>query len=157
MKVLVPLTLAAGLALTGCATNDYAYGPGGSYYSGGRYYSDYCRDRERDGRVAGAVVGGVAGAVIGQQVDDGEGAVIGGVLGAVAGSEVGRRAARCDERGAYWDEASSYPYSYRSSSSYRGRYDDSWYAERRCRWVQDYRNDWVRVCPDSSGRYRIVD
>lgn len=156
MKAVLPIALAAGLALTGCATSDYAYGPGGGYYAGARYYSDYCRDRARQGRVAGAVIGGVAGAAIGNEIEDHEGAVVGGVLGALAGSEVGRRAAQCDDRGAYWDEAATYPYTYRRGT-YRGRYDDTWYTSRRCRWVQDYRGDWARVCPDSSGRYRIID
>ena len=156
--VSVTLALAAGLAVSACAT-DSAYAPGGYYASTGRYYSDYCRDRERQGTAAGAVIGGVAGAAIGAGVagsgDRTEGAIVGGVLGAAAGAAVGNRAAQCDETGIYWDEASTYPYTYRSG--YRGRFADDWYVSRRCRWAQNWRGDWVRVCPDTMGRFRVYD
>jgi len=151
------LALSAALALTGCAsTMDSAYAPSGGYrYADSeRHYRDYCRDRKRDGKIAGGVVGAVAGALIGNEIEDHEGAVIGGIAGAAIGSNIGGKAAACDDRGAYWSEGDTLAYS--SYSGYRGRYDDEWYSNRRCRWARDWRGDYVRVCPDSSGRYRVA-
>lgn len=157
MKLPIATAALAGVvALAGCATTDYGYAPSGGYrYSDANtYYGDYCRDKRRQGQVAGGVLGGVAGAVIGNQVDDNEGAVIGGIAGAALGAAVGGRAAACDDRGAYWDEGGTYAYS--TYSGYRGQYADDWYMSRGCRWARDWRGEYVRVCPDSTGRYRIA-
>ena len=162
-QITLTAALAGALALGACATtSDYAYAPSSSagyrYADADRYYGDYCRDKRREGQAAGAVLGGAAGAAIGAGVagsgDRTEGAIVGGVLGAIAGSAVGRNAVDCDERGAYWSDTATIDYGeYRG---YRGRYDDDWYMTRRCRWARDWRGDYVRVCPDSNGRYRMA-
>ncbi len=126
------------------------------YSDSERYYRDYCRERKREGKIAGGVLGAVAGAVVGQQIDDGEGAVIGGIAGAALGSNAGGKMAKanCDKRGVYWDRRETYGDS--RSYYYRGRYNDSWYRRNNCRWARDWRGDYVRVCPDRNGRYRIA-
>jgi len=126
------------------------------YQDSERYYRDYCRERKREGKVAGGIIGAIAGGVIGQQVDDGEGAVVGAIAGGVLGSNAGGKIAKanCDKRGVYWTRGETYGYSDRYY--YRGRYRDDWYDRRGCRWAQDWRGDYVRVCPDSRGRYRIA-
>ncbi len=136
-----------------------------------RAYRDNPCERRRDSRTAaGAVIGALAGAAIGSNLADdnvrSEGAVLGAVVGGALGAGVGRSTANCDSRGYYYSYSQTYPY--REAAYYRGgrsgRYNYDWYARRGCRLAvapayyrgrTDYR--YVRVCPDSSGRYRITD
>ena len=137
------------------------------YYSA---YRDNPCERRRDSRtVAGGIIGALAGAAIGANVADdnvsSEGAVLGAVVGGALGAGVGRSTANCDSAGYYYTYAQTYPY--REASYYRGgrsgRYDYDYYNRRRCRLAiapayargrMDER--YVRVCPDSRGRYRIT-
>jgi len=154
----VTLAVAASVAATAFVIPSFAdaQSRGYRYQEADRYYRDACRERKRDGKVAGGVLGAIAGGVIGQQVDDGEGAVVGAIAGAAIGSNVGGKAAKanCDRDGVYWDRNATYGYD--RSYYYRGRYDDGWYSKRNCRWARDWRGDYVRVCPDRRGRYRIA-
>ena len=139
--------------------------PDAGYYARNSSYTE-CRN-DHSGRTAGAVLGGLAGAVLGSNLSapgrHGENAAIGGVLGAVVGGAVGNAHDRykCDTRGPYFAYGDTI--AYREDPSYRsGRYDEGYYVRMRCRLapapVDAYGNDvrYVRVCPDSSGRYRIT-
>ena len=97
-------------------------------------------------------------------------AAAGGAIGALAGAAIGASsasssAARCDARGYYFSYNQTVPY--RESAEYgdrvSGQYGYDNYRRMRCRLAAapayvdgytDYR--YVRVCPDSSGRYRIT-
>jgi len=138
------------------------------YYRG--YRNSPC-ERSRDNRtVGGALIGALAGGALGSNLDnDGnrsEGTVLGAIVGGAIGANVGRSTARCDASGYYYGYQQTYPY--READSYRGgrsgRYDYGYYSNRRCRLAvapayyrgtTEYR--YVRVCPDSRGRYRITD
>ena len=145
----------------------YPAPPAATYY--GRpsaYVATPCRN-DHSGRTAGAVIGGLAGAVLGSNLSapgrHGENAALGGVLGAVVGGAVGSSHDRykCDTRGPYYAYGDTIEY--REDPSYRsGRYDYAYYSRMRCRLApapvdadgRDVR--YVRVCPDSDGRYRIT-
>jgi hypothetical protein len=114
--------------------------------------------------VTAGIIGALAGSVLGSNVAArgrrGEGAVLGGVVGAVGGAAVGHAndKYKCDQRGAYWTYNDTVPYRV-SNDVYR----DDRYAEnnrRGCRLApapvngSDYR--YVRVCPDSDGRFRVT-
>lgn len=148
-------------------TTTYGYRDN-DYYRG---YRDSPCERRRDSRsVGGALIGALAGAAIGSNIDDDgnrtEGTVLGAIVGGAIGANVGRSTARCDARGYYWTYDQTY--SYRERSGYRGyrsgRYNYDYYSRRRCRLAVApvyYRGDtsyrYVRVCPDSRGRYRLAD
>jgi hypothetical protein len=145
-----------------------------------RYYRDSpCErratssDRRVAGTVLGALVGGAIGANVAADKVETEGAVLGAVVGGAIGNaiasgdprDVERYSARCDDRGYYYSYEETFPY--REDVGYRdrrsGRFDYDYYARNRCRlaiapaeWEGrvDYR--YVRVCPDSQGRYRIT-
>jgi hypothetical protein len=140
--------------------------PYATYYGRNSAYTTTCRN-DHSGRTAGAVIGGIAGAVLGSNLSapgrHGENAAIGGVLGAVVGGAVGNANDRykCDNRGPYYAYGDTI--AYREDPSYRsGRYDEGYYVRMRCRLapapVDAYGRDvrYVRVCPDSDGRYRIT-
>jgi len=145
---------------------DYRYGRD-DYYRG---YRDSPCERSRDRRsVGGALIGALAGAAIGSNLDDdgnrAEGTVLGALVGGAIGSNIGRNTAKCDARGYYWTYDQTYPY--RERGAYRGyrsgNYDYNYYSRQRCRLAiapVDYRGRtdyrYVRVCPDSRGRYRIT-
>jgi len=159
MKSPLTLTLAAAVAISvftpmtaSAQVRSYRYD------EADRYYRDACREERRDRRAAGTVLGGIAGAVIGSNVDDdgnrAEGTVIGAVAGAAIGNQIGAKSVKCDRTGAYWSRGETY--GYHDRYYYRGYRSDSWYDRRHCRWARDWRGDYVRVCPDSRGRYRIV-
>lgn len=148
----------------------------GGTYRGYDYYSAY-RDnpceRSRDNRtVGGALIGALAGAAIGNNLADrdvrSEGTVLGAVVGGALGAGVGRSTAQCDSSGYYFTYNQTYPYREPGGYGYRGyrsgRYDYDYYNRRRCRLAAapayyggttEFR--YVRVCPDSRGRYRITD
>jgi len=153
--VLAAATAAGALAIPSFAD---AQSRGYRYDESDRYYREACRDRKRDARVAGGVIGAIVGGVAGSNLDDdgnrAEGTVLGAAAGAVVGSQVGRSSVKCDRTGAYWTRGETYGYS--DSYYYRGRYRDDWYTRRNCRWARDWRGDYVRVCPDRRGRYRIT-
>lgn len=152
-------------------SDDRAYR--GYDYSSSSYGADPC-ERSRDNRtVAGGLIGALAGAAIGSNVADdnvrSEGAVLGAVVGGALGAGVGRSTAQCDGDGYYFTYNQTYPYrepsAYGGYRGYRsGRYDYDYYSRQRCRLAAapafyrgstDYR--YVRVCPDSRGRYRITE
>ncbi len=155
------------------------YAPSADYYGRDVSYNDAyapyrdspCEQRRDNRSVAGALIGALAGAAIGSNVAatdvQTEGAVLGALVGAGVGGSVGRSTANCDANGYYWRRDQTI--SYRESRGYRergfrsGRYDYRDYARRGCRLAPapvewggrtDYR--YVRVCPDSRGRYRIT-
>ena len=160
MKSTLILAVAAAVVVTAVAPLPTAQAQSRSYRyaEADAYYRDACREKRRDRRAAGTVLGGIAGAVIGSNVDDdgnrAEGTVIGAIAGAAVGNQIGARSTKCDRNGAYWSRGETYGYSDRYY--YRGSRSDSWYERRHCRWARDWRGDYVRVCPDSRGRYRIV-
>jgi hypothetical protein len=143
-----------------------AYAPSASYYGSNTSYVTGCRN-DHSSRTAGAVLGGLAGAILGSNLSapgrHTENSVLGGVLGAAVGGAVGNAHDRykCDERGPYFSYNDTI--AYREDPRWRvGRYDYAYYNRMRCRLapapVDAYGNDvrYVRVCPDSSGRYRIT-
>lgn len=152
------LAVAAAVALSSLAPVTVANAQSRHYRydDADAYYRDACREKKRDRRVAGAVLGGIAGAVIGSNSTRHRdtGAAVGAVAGAAAGSQIGAHTTKCDRGGAYWSYGETYDYSDRYY--YRGSRNDSWYERRRCRWARDWRGDYVRVCPDGRGRYRIA-
>lgn len=144
----------------------YYPAPAASYYGRNTAYVTGCRN-DHSARTAGAVIGGLAGAVLGSNLSapgrHTENSVLGGVLGAVVGGAVGNAHDRykCDTRGPYYAYGDTI--AYREDPNWRaGRYDYNYYVRQRCRLapapVDPYGNDvrYVRVCPDSSGRYRIT-
>lgn len=109
--------------------------------------------------IAGGLIGAAGGAAVGAGVGGGEGAVLGALVGGGIGAAVGheRDRYRCDAHGAY--------YSYQDTIPYRepDRYGDERYAAYQrmgCRLAPAPVNDvdyrYVRVCPDTDGRYRIT-
>ncbi len=114
--------------------------------------------------VTSGVIGALLGGVLGNSVSRGGGRTGGTVLGALVGGGVGAAVGhahdvqKCDERGLYYSYEDTRPYAV-SNDVYR---DDRWaYWQRRgCRLAPapvnetDYR--YVRVCPDSDGRYRVT-
>jgi uncharacterized protein YcfJ len=152
---MVAAVTAAGALTAPIVAN--AQSRGYRYEDSDRYYRDACRDTRHDRRVAGGVLGAIAGGVIGSNVDhhggNTDGTLLGAAAGAAIGSNIGAHTANCDNRGAYWSYNNTYGYD--RSYYYRGRYNDSWYDRHRCRWARDWRGDYVRVCPDGRGRYRI--
>ena len=120
------------------------YGYRTSSRNGYDYYrSSPCERRASSGAVAGGVIGALAGAAI--------------------GSAVGSSSAACDSTGYYFSYDQTYPY--RVDGDYRsdGRYGYDYYNRRHCRlaiapaYVDGGVEDrYVRVCPDSYGRYRIT-
>ena len=82
--------LAAGLAVSGCATNPYGYN---DPYYGNRNGNDALK-----GAAGGAAAGAIAGAVI-PGVSTVEGAVAGAVLGGVLGAVINNRQYYRDTRG----------------------------------------------------------
>lgn len=146
--------------------DDRAYSGYGQRYDRRTYdrynrtgYHASCRDQRSDRGVAGGVIGALAGAALGSNIADrnvrSEGAVLGAVVGGVLGSQIGRSSA-CDADGYYYSYNQTHPY--RVSSGYRGRYRD--YGNRGCRLAiaetRYGRSEYVTVCPDRYGRYRVV-
>jgi hypothetical protein len=141
----------------------YDVPPAAGYYGRDTAYTADCRSNNNSAVTAG-IIGALAGAALGSNVAAHgvrtEGAVLGGVVGAGVGAAVGNAHDRykCDSRGPYFSYNETIPY--REAAGYgSGRYGD--YQRMRCRLVsapvdrdsRDYR--YIRVCPDSDGRYRI--
>ena len=144
--------------------------PAAGYYGRESAYTTTnvaCRPANKNNAVAGGIIGALAGAALGSNVAANgrgtEGAVLGAVVGGALGASVGnaKDKYRCDQRGPY--------YSYSNTIAYhedrRVRSGDRQYADytrMRCRlaaapidtYGRDYR--YVRVCPDTRGRYRIT-
>lgn len=165
---------------------DYAYQPYDSRYPNDagyygrdvsarvdidRYRNSPCEQRRSGNTAAGLIIGALAGAAIGSNVAatdvQTEGAVLGAVVGGGIGASIGRDSARCDDRGYWYSRNETIPYRearyYRDRRARSGRYEYSYYARRGCRLAPapaeyagqvEYR--YVRVCPDSRGRYRIT-
>ncbi|MES2034569.1 MAG: hypothetical protein V4466_10355 [Pseudomonadota bacterium] len=144
------------------------YGRDTSYYDNSYYsaYRDSPCESNKDGRTAaGAIIGALAGAAIGSNVAAGgvrtEGAVLGALVGGGLGGSIGRSTAKCDDTG-YWYSRDQ-TISYREANREGRGYASNDYSRRGCRLAAapteyggrtDYR--YVRVCPDSRGRYRIT-
>ncbi len=135
-----------------------------------RGYDSSCEGRANGQTAAGGVIGALAGAAIGSNLagrgSHTTGAVLGAVAGGVIGANVARSTASCDASGYYYSYNQTRPY--RESADYRGRasgrYDYSHYRRSGCRlvvaparWNGSEDTRYVRVCPDSSGRYRLTD
>jgi len=156
---------------------DYAYYVPGSptWVAPAPYYSTYygantsyvapAQSCDNSTTVGAGVIGALAGAILGSNVASHgrktEGAVLGGVVGAGIGAAVGNAhdKYKCDQRGPYFAYNETIPY--READGYRSpRYAE--YNRMGCRLAtapvdrdgRDYR--YVRVCPDSDGRYRIM-
>jgi hypothetical protein len=155
----------------GAGAYDRRYpGEGGRYntpYAGGAYSLDTsanvvnreeCRQDAKRNATVGGVIGALAGAALGSNVAarnaKTEGSVLGALVGAGVGAAVGNASAKCDTRGNYWTYEETQPY----------RYADGRYAStnERCRLAPaptEYNGRvetrYVRVCPDSDGRYRV--
>jgi hypothetical protein len=113
--------------------------------------------------VIGALVGAVAGSNLAARNAKPEGTVLGALVGAGVGASIGNASAkgRCDDRGQYWtyDDTVAYRESSRYRASSGAAYDN---YRQRCRLAPadtDYNGRvetrYVRVCPDSEGRYRV--
>jgi len=134
-------------------------------------YAQPCdlQQQQRTNSTAGGIIGALARAALGGSVAGNgaktEGAVLGGVVGAVVGANVGRATAKCDTTGYYYSYDQTMPYREDAADRARrsGQYDYSYYERQGCRLVTapadiNGRTDtrYVRVCPDSQGRYRIT-
>ncbi|MDO8379248.1 glycine zipper 2TM domain-containing protein [Phenylobacterium sp.] len=145
------------------------YGRDTSYT--GSAYADPCRSyRNNNSQVAGGLIGALAGAALGSNIAARnartEGAVLGAVVGGALGASIGKQAgkAKCDQAGYYYNYAETKPYreSRYDRGQRTGQYDYSYYSRQRCRLAlaptDNYGDEvrYVRVCPDSQGRYRIT-
>ena len=92
-KLMMTAMLAAGVTVSGCATNPYG---NDGYYNDGRTSS---AGRTATGAAVGAAVGAGVGAVV-PGVSAVQGAVAGGIAGAVLGAVVNGRQFYRDTRGA---------------------------------------------------------
>jgi len=125
-----------------------------------------CRNRRDNNSVAGGLIGALIGGALGSNIAARnartEGAVLGALVGGGIGVGVGRSSAKCDDGGYYYSYDQTIPYRESDYDRARrsGRYDYSYYSNQRCRLApapvagDQYR--YVRVCPDSDGRYRIT-
>jgi hypothetical protein len=146
----------------------YAYAPAAPYYGTNSAYTTPTVRCGSNSTVTAGAIGAIAGALLGSNVAARnartEGAVLGAVVGGAIGAGVGHANDRykCDSRGVYFTQSETIPY---REDVYASGYDPNRYrtwTSRRCRlaaapvdsYGQDYR--YVRVCPDSSGRYRFV-
>jgi hypothetical protein len=110
--------------------------------------------------VIGAIAGGVLGSNVAGRGDRTEGTVLGALVGGGVGAAVGHANDRykCDAQGAYWSYNDTVPYRV-SNNVYRDERSAYW-SRRGCRLApapvndSDYR--YVRVCPDSTGRFRVT-
>lgn len=136
-----------------------------------RYRDSPCERRRSGNTAAGLIIGALAGAAIGSNVAatdvQTEGAVLGAIVGGGIGAGIGRDTARCDDRGYWYSRDETIPYRegrwYRDRARYSGRYGYNAYARRGCRlavapaeYAGEVEYRYVRVCPDSRGRYRIT-
>lgn len=142
--------------------------PSAGYYGRPSSYTATvtCRN-DHSSATAGTILGAIAGAALGSNMSapgrHSENAVLGGVIGGGIGAAIGNAQDRykCDNRGPYFGYGDTI--AYREDPGYRsGRYDYGYYVRMRCRLApapvdyegRDYR--YVRVCPDSQGRYRVT-
>jgi len=141
----------------------YAAAPSAGYYGRDAAYVAPVRCNNNSAVTAG-VIGAIAGGVLGSNVagrgDRTEGTVLGALVGGGVGAAVGHANDRykCDAQGAYWSYNDTVPYRV-SDNVYR---DDrrAYWSRRGCRLAPAPVNDtdyrYVRVCPDSTGRYRVT-
>lgn len=143
------------------------------------------RQRQASAGMLGAAIGAVAGSQIASRNARTEGTLLGGLLGAAVGANVGRGTAACtpamqsypaqpvpypEPAPRRYDEHPDYGRGYDDSYDYYDDYPASYTTGQRpaddgCRLAEsevrmpDGRVEirHVRTCPDSSGRYRIVD
>ena len=131
----------------------------------GRYASSPCERGRNSSAATGGVIGALAGAAIGSNIagrgDRTAGAVLGAVAGGAAGAAIGGSTAQCDTEGYWFSYDQTYPYREAAEAHEGWRYDRD--RRRGCRlalapaYVDGRTEDrYVRVCPDSDGRYRIT-
>lgn len=125
-----------------------------------------CSNSKTNRSIAGSVIGALIGSALGSNVAASgvrtEGAVLGALVGGGIGLGVGGASARCDDRGYFYSYDQTIPYRESDYDRARrsGRYDYAYYDRAGCRLApapvsgDDYR--YVRVCPDSNGRYRVT-
>lgn len=125
-----------------------------------------CTNSKTNRSIAGSVIGALIGSALGSNIAASgvrtEGAVLGALVGGGIGLGVGRASAKCDERGYYYSYDQTRPYRESDYDRARrsGQYDYAYYDDQQCRLApapvsgDQYR--YVRVCPDSQGRYRIT-
>lgn len=124
-RLLLSAAVATSVALGGCASQPYGYGPYGynspygynnGYYDQYGYYHPYSNNSTGAGVATGAAIGAVGGAILGHATGLGTvgGAVAGAVLGGVLGAVVNGRQYYRDTRGyCYWVDQYGQPhYSY---------------------------------------------
>ena len=129
------------------------------------YASSPCERGRRASATTGGVIGALAGAAIGSNLagrgDRTAGAVLGAVAGGATGAAIGSSTAHCDATGYWFSYDQTRPYRESAEAREGWRYD----RDRRsgCRLAEapayvDGRTEdrYVRVCPDSDGRYRIT-
>jgi hypothetical protein len=152
------------------APSAYGYGYGTSPYYAGAYgansaYTTAVPCSNTSGSANISVLAALAQAALGGGVSAST-AINQAVLGAVVDNSVGRQStytARCDSRGYYYTRAQTQPYRegyYDSYGRWHATAPSPQYASCRIApaptdaYAQTYQ--YVRVCPDSSGRYRIT-
>lgn len=126
-----------------------------------------CSNSKTNRSIAGSVIGALIGSALGSNIAASgvrtEGAVLGALVGGGIGLGVGRASAKCDDRGYYYSYDQTIPYRESDYDRARrsGQYDYTYYDRAGCRLApapvnsnDDYR--YVRVCPDSDGRFRVT-
>jgi hypothetical protein len=113
--------------------------------------------------VTAGVIGALAGGVLGNAVTHGGARTTGTVLGALVGGGVGAAVGhahdvqKCDERGLYYSYNDTLPYQVDNNVYRDDRY--AYWQGQGCRLapaaVNDTDDRYVRVCPDTEGRYRV--
>ena len=140
----------------------YGSAPSAGYYGRDTAYAAPPMRCSSNSTVTAGLLGAIAGGVLGSNVagrgDRTEGTVLGALVGGGIGAAVGNAndKYKCDQRGAYWSYNDTVPYRIDNNVYRDERY--SYYSRRGCRLASapvqgDYR--YVRVCPDSTGRYRV--
>ena len=139
------------------------YGRDASYVSNDPSCANSKTNRSIGGALIGALVGSALGSNVAAKGVRTEGAVLGALVGGGVGLGVGRASAKCDDRGYYYSYDQTIPYRESDYDRARrsGQYDYSYYDRAGCRLApapvnsaNDYR--YVRVCPDSNGRFRVT-
>ena len=177
------MALGAAAAVPTFAAAQSAPYYGNSY---GNTYYDPCRRDSTNRGTVGALVGGALGAAIGSNAAARnartEGALLGGALGALGGAAVGKNSAACGGTSTYRAPQTTYNgyYGQPADNGYYARsYDDRRYYDRGepyrvverpaatdgCTlaespiYLPDGRTQkrFVRVCPDASGNFQVVD
>lgn len=125
-------------------------------------YNEPCRQDAKKNAAVGGVIGALAGGVVGSNAAarnaKPEGTVLGALVGAGLGAAIGNASAKskCDTRGNYWtyDETQPYRETAYNGSRYNSR-SDCRLAPAPTEYNGRTETRYVRVCPDSQGRFRV--